>query len=74
MVHVRGKITKVERRLNSKNGNPRWKLGVDEGAYALALLTEPDSAAGHRISEDLVGQTVTLVLNDDQRVIDIVED
>lgn len=52
-------ITKLRRERNSANGNPRWRVFTPGGVY----LTSTDSQVGHLISEEIVGEQVSLTLD-----------
>lgn len=62
------RLTGMERLLNSRNGNPRWRLRVPNGD---SYDTKVDAAVGHKISEGFLDKTVTLLLDDKRQVIGV---
>ena len=61
---VFGTVHEVKRLRNTRDGNPRWSLVVDEHV----IDTSPDSAVALVVSPDLVGQRVRLIMADGQAV------
>lgn len=55
---VFGTVHEVKRLRNTRDGNARWSLVVDEHV----IDTSPDSAFASCITPDLVGQRVRLIM------------
>lgn len=64
------KVVSMKRLANTKNGNPRWRIGSNFGTWD----TEPDSNAISFISDNLVGRKCRAWLNDAGRIIKMEEE
>ena len=60
MQTVSGTLTRLERRPNSRDGNPTWRLHLD--TYG-SVTTKRDAQVGHLISPGWEGDLVRLTLD-----------
>ena len=63
-------ITGMERRRNSKNGNPNWVIHFTDSGQERSMRTGTDASIGLMITESIIGAEVSLIIHD-HRIIDI---
>lgn len=74
---IEGTIESLERRTNSTNGNPRFKITVDPGGSEplVVLATETDGSVNYTVDNfthrRFKGERLRFVTNGNGRVIDI---
>lgn len=66
-VKQRAKITHVERRTNSHDGNPRWEVHTTIGIFR----TKDDGAVNYAISRALIDKEVELTLDSHRRIVGV---
>jgi hypothetical protein len=64
-----GRVTELKRLRGSQNGNPRWRINLDDGT---TFSTEPDAVVGFAISEtEHSNHWVKLELNGNDRIVGV---
>lgn len=61
---ITGLVTEAKRLINSRDGNPRWRLTVEVDDRAERYLTLPDGAVGHAVSPAALPRWYELDLKD----------
>lgn len=54
-------VEKIERLQNTKQGNPRYELSLEDGHV---FTTRPDSTIGYEVTDGWVGKAMVLTLFD----------
>jgi len=65
---ITGRVTRMTRLKNTKNGNPRWRITFDMDGEIHSYITEPDQADVAAITDNFVGDTARAVLNRYSRI------
>lgn len=63
-----GRITAMKRIANTRSGNPRWNITLDDG---FAWVTEDDAAFAGSLHDGMIGQNVELTLTPVGRITDV---
>jgi len=55
---ITGTVTNLERMPNSRNGNPRFVITLENGTGTHSFFTKPNAMCAYKVSGGLVGRSI----------------
>jgi hypothetical protein len=55
---ITGTVTYLERMPNSRNGNPRFVITLENGTGTHSFFTKPNAMCAYKVSSGLVGRSI----------------